>query len=72
VNPIQDLGLRTVSLIAHLGRLTAFVAQIARNTVRPPWLRGSRETPVTAIRRWSRNSAAAALIFGIAHLLSFG
>jgi len=37
VNPIQDLGLRTVSLIAHLGRLTAFVVQIGRNTVRPPW-----------------------------------
>jgi phospholipid/cholesterol/gamma-HCH transport system permease protein len=37
VNPIQDLGLRTVSLIAHLGRLTAFVGQIARQTVRPPW-----------------------------------
>jgi phospholipid/cholesterol/gamma-HCH transport system permease protein len=37
VNPIQELGLRTVSLIAHLGRLTAFVVQIARQTVRPPW-----------------------------------
>jgi phospholipid/cholesterol/gamma-HCH transport system permease protein len=37
VNPIQELGLRTVSLIAHLGRLTAFVAQIARQTVQPPW-----------------------------------
>ena len=37
MNPIQDLGLRTVSLIAHLGRLTAFVVQIGRNTVRPPW-----------------------------------
>jgi phospholipid/cholesterol/gamma-HCH transport system permease protein len=37
VNPIQDLGLRTVTLIAHLGRLTAFVAQIGRNAVRPPW-----------------------------------
>src|SRR5688572_10391398 len=37
VNPIQELGLRTVSLIAHLGRLTGFVVQIARQTVRPPW-----------------------------------
>jgi ABC-type transporter Mla maintaining outer membrane lipid asymmetry permease subunit MlaE len=37
VNPIQELGLRTVSLIAHLGRLTAFVGEIARQTVRPPW-----------------------------------
>ena len=37
MNPIQDLGLRTVTLIAHLGRLTAFVVQIGRNTVRPPW-----------------------------------
>jgi phospholipid/cholesterol/gamma-HCH transport system permease protein len=37
VNPIQDLGLRTVTLIAHLGRLTAFVAEIGRNAVRPPW-----------------------------------
>ena len=37
MNPIQDLGLRTVTLIAHLGRLTAFVAQIGRNAVRPPW-----------------------------------
>ena len=37
MNPIQDLGLRTVTLIAHLGRLTAFVAEIGRNAVRPPW-----------------------------------
>ena len=37
MNPIQDLGLRTVNLIAHLGRLTAFVAEIGRNAVRPPW-----------------------------------
>ena len=37
MNPIQELGLRTVSLIAHLGRLTAFVVQIARQTVQPPW-----------------------------------
>jgi phospholipid/cholesterol/gamma-HCH transport system permease protein len=37
VNLIQDLGLRTVSLIAHLGRLAAFVAQIVRNAVKPPW-----------------------------------
>ena len=37
MNAIQDLGLRTVTLIAHLGRLTAFVAEIGRNAVRPPW-----------------------------------
>ena len=37
MNAIQDLGLRTVSLIAHLGRLAGFVLQIAQNTVRPPW-----------------------------------
>ena len=37
MNPIQDLGLRTVTLIAHLGRLAAFVAEIARNASRPPW-----------------------------------
>ena len=37
MNALQDLGLRTVSLIAHLGRLTEFVFEIARNAVRPPW-----------------------------------
>jgi phospholipid/cholesterol/gamma-HCH transport system permease protein len=37
VNALQDLGLRTVSLVAHLGRLAAFVMQIGRNAVRPPW-----------------------------------
>ena len=37
MNAIQDLGLRTVSLIAHLGRLAAFVLEIAQNSVRPPW-----------------------------------
>jgi len=37
VNAIQDLGLRTVSLVEHLGRLANFVLQIGRNAVRPPW-----------------------------------
>jgi len=37
VNALQDLGLRTVTLVAHLGRLTSFVLEIARNAVRPPW-----------------------------------
>jgi phospholipid/cholesterol/gamma-HCH transport system permease protein len=37
VNAIQDLGLRTVSLVAHLGRLANFVLQIGSNAVRPPW-----------------------------------
>ncbi len=37
MNALQDLGLRTVSLVAHLGRLTAFVIQIGQNAVRPPW-----------------------------------
>ncbi|HKA13863.1 MAG TPA: MlaE family lipid ABC transporter permease subunit [Myxococcota bacterium] len=37
MNAIQDLGLRTVNLVVHLGRLTAFVVQIAQNAVRPPW-----------------------------------
>ena len=37
MNALQDLGLRTVSLVAHLGRLAAFVLQIGQNAVRPPW-----------------------------------
>ncbi|MGH7338424.1 MAG: ABC transporter permease, partial [Myxococcota bacterium] len=37
MNALRDLGLLTVSFVAHLGRLTAFVLEIARNTVRPPW-----------------------------------
>ena len=37
MNAIQDLGLRTVSLVAHLGRLANFVIQIGANAVRPPW-----------------------------------
>jgi len=37
MNALQDLGLRTVSFVAHLGRLTGFVMEIVRNSVRPPW-----------------------------------
>jgi phospholipid/cholesterol/gamma-HCH transport system permease protein len=37
MNPLQDLGLRTVTLVTHLGRLAAFVSEIGRNAVRPPW-----------------------------------
>jgi phospholipid/cholesterol/gamma-HCH transport system permease protein len=37
VNALRDLGFRSVSLVAHLGRLTAFVGEILRHTVRPPW-----------------------------------
>jgi phospholipid/cholesterol/gamma-HCH transport system permease protein len=37
VNALRDLGFRTVSLVAHLGRVTAFVAEIGQNAARPPW-----------------------------------
>ena len=37
MNALRDLGFRTVSLVAHLGRVTAFVAEIGQNAVRPPW-----------------------------------
>jgi phospholipid/cholesterol/gamma-HCH transport system permease protein len=37
VNALRDLGFRTVSLVAHLGRVTTFVAEIGHNAVRPPW-----------------------------------
>jgi phospholipid/cholesterol/gamma-HCH transport system permease protein len=37
MNALQDLGLRTVSLVAHLGRLAEFVIEIGQNAVRPPW-----------------------------------
>jgi phospholipid/cholesterol/gamma-HCH transport system permease protein len=37
VNALRDLGFRTVSLVAHLGRMTAFVGVIGRHTAKPPW-----------------------------------
>jgi phospholipid/cholesterol/gamma-HCH transport system permease protein len=37
VNALRDLGFKTVSLVAHLGRMTLFVGDIGRQSVRPPW-----------------------------------
>jgi phospholipid/cholesterol/gamma-HCH transport system permease protein len=37
VAALEQLGLRSVSLIFHLGRITAFIGEIGLNSVRPPW-----------------------------------
>jgi len=37
VAAIETLGLRTVTLIHHLGRIAAFIGEIGLQTVRPPW-----------------------------------
>ena len=34
---IEMLGFRTVGLVAHLGRIAAFIGSIGLHTVRPPW-----------------------------------
>jgi phospholipid/cholesterol/gamma-HCH transport system permease protein len=34
---VETLGLRTVSLVAHLGRIAHFIGQIALDSVRPPF-----------------------------------
>ena len=34
---IEMLGFRTVSLVAHLGRIAAFIGSIGLHSVRPPW-----------------------------------
>ncbi|HEX5065159.1 MAG TPA: MlaE family lipid ABC transporter permease subunit [Myxococcota bacterium] len=34
---LETLGFRTVNLVAHLGRMAAFIGAIAMQTVRPPW-----------------------------------
>ncbi len=34
---IETLGLRTVSLVAHLGHISVFIGQIALHAVRPPF-----------------------------------
>lgn len=37
LEPITNLGGKTVAFVHHLGRLAAFVGQIVLHTVRPPW-----------------------------------
>jgi len=34
---VETLGFRTVTLIAHLGRITGFIGSIFVHSVRPPW-----------------------------------
>ena len=34
---LEAIGFRSVEVVGHLGRLGAFVGEIALNTVRPPW-----------------------------------
>ena len=37
MNALRELGLRTASLIVHLGRMTAFCGAIGLHTLRRPW-----------------------------------
>ena len=37
MNTLRDLGFRTVSLVAHLGRMTAFFGEVGRQTLSPPF-----------------------------------
>jgi phospholipid/cholesterol/gamma-HCH transport system permease protein len=37
LQPISNLGAKTIGLVYHLGRITSFVGQILLNSVRPPW-----------------------------------
>jgi phospholipid/cholesterol/gamma-HCH transport system permease protein len=36
VTAVENLGLRTVSLVAHLGRISVFIGQIGLHTLQPP------------------------------------
>ena len=37
MNALRDLGFKSVSLVAHLGRMAFFLGEIGRQSVRPPW-----------------------------------
>ena len=37
VAAVERLGLRSVNLVYHLGRIAAFIGEIGMHSVRPPW-----------------------------------